>query len=115
LKDIKLPGIGTVKSFVGNSEENEMFFRFVSFNEPAISFKLDFDTFELETVHRKQISELIAFHDDFVTDEAFFPSKDGTTVHMFIVRKKSVLPSLDHKPEKPLLTMFYGYGGFGHS
>lgn len=69
-----------------------MFFRFVSFNEPAISYKLDLDTFELEVIHKKKISELVAFSDDFVTDEAFFPSKDGTMVHMFVVRKKSILP-----------------------
>ena len=50
-----------------------------------------------------------------MTDEAFFPSKDGTMVHMFIVRKKNILPSLDHKPQKPLLTMLYAYGGFGHN
>lgn len=32
---------------------------------------------------------------------------------MFIVRKKSVLPSLDQKPAKPLPTLLYAYGGFG--
>ena len=31
---------------------------------------------------------------------------------MFIVRKKSVLPSLDQTPAKPILTTLYGYGGF---
>lgn len=34
---------------------------------------------------------------------------------MFIVRKKSVLPSLDHAPKKPILTKLYAYGGFGIS
>lgn len=34
---------------------------------------------------------------------------------MFIVRKKSVLPSLDSAPEKPILTKLYAYGGFGIS
>ena len=32
---------------------------------------------------------------------------------MFIVRKKSVLPSLDSAPIKPILTTLFGYGGFG--
>ena len=34
---------------------------------------------------------------------------------MFIVRKKSVLPSLNAVPEKPILTILYGYGGFNVS
>lgn len=34
---------------------------------------------------------------------------------MFIIRKKSVLPSIDETPEKPIPTILYGYGGFGIS
>ena len=34
---------------------------------------------------------------------------------MFIVRKKSVLASLDSKPDKPIPTLLTGYGGFGVS
>jgi len=32
---------------------------------------------------------------------------------MFIVRKKSVLASLDSKPDKPIPTLLTAYGGFG--
>jgi len=32
---------------------------------------------------------------------------------MTIIRKKSVLPSLDSKPEAPVLTHLTAYGGFG--
>ena len=45
----------------------------------------------------------------------FYPSKDGTKIPMFIVRKKTNLPSLDSKPAKPLPTVLYAYGGFGKS
>lgn len=34
---------------------------------------------------------------------------------MFIIRKKSVLPSIDETPEKPIPTLLYAYGGFGIS
>lgn len=34
---------------------------------------------------------------------------------MFVVRKKETLPSVDAKPEKPVLTNLYAYGGFGVS
>lgn len=43
----------------------------------------------------------------------FYESKDGTKVPMFIVRKKSFLPTLDSKPKAPMPTLLYGYGGFG--
>lgn len=34
---------------------------------------------------------------------------------MFIIRKKSVLPSIEKQPEEPIPTILYGYGGFGSS
>ena len=42
----------------------------------------------------------------------FFTSKDGTKVPMFIARKKSTLATLNEKPEKPIPTLMYAYGGF---
>lgn len=50
---------------------------------------------------------------DFKTDLVHYKSKDGTEIPMFIVRKKSVLPSLTSKPKKPIPTLIYVYGGFG--
>ena len=32
---------------------------------------------------------------------------------MFVIRKKDVLPDINVKPEKPIPTLLYGYGGFG--
>lgn len=34
---------------------------------------------------------------------------------MFIVRKRNVLPNIHQRPEKPLPTILYAYGGFGIS
>jgi len=34
---------------------------------------------------------------------------------MYLIRKKSILPTLDSVPKKPLPTILYGYGGFGSS
>ena len=34
---------------------------------------------------------------------------------MFVVRKKDTLPSVNDKPEKPIPTILYGYGGFNVS
>lgn len=51
--------------------------------------------------------------DIFVTDQVHFKSKDGTQIPMFIVRKKSVLPDVNVRPEKPIPVFLYAYGGFG--
>lgn len=53
--------------------------------------------------------------DDFITDQVWYTSKDGTQVPAFVIRKKSLLPSIDASPEKPLLTMLYAYGSHGVS
>ena len=33
---------------------------------------------------------------------------------MFLIRKKSILPSIKEQPKQPIPTILYGYGGFGN-
>jgi prolyl oligopeptidase len=44
--------------------------------------------------------------DDYVTEEYFYPSADGTKVHLFMTRRKDIVPD----GTNPLY--LYGYGGF---
>lgn len=73
------------------------------------------ETYEVQALRRPRLEHLSLNLSDFTTDQAWFDSKDGTKVPMFLIRKKSVLPSLDKAPEKPIPTILYGYGGFGNS
>jgi prolyl oligopeptidase len=44
---------------------------------------------------------------DYAVDQRFYPSKDGTRVPLFIVRRKSIAAA-----GRPVPTLLYGYGGF---
>ena len=45
--------------------------------------------------------------DDYIVEQRSFPSKDGTKVPMYVVRKRSLEASGTAAP-----TLLYGYGGF---
>jgi prolyl oligopeptidase len=68
--------------------------------------------FKMEKLRDSKLKDQSFKPEDFVTDQVFFKSKDGTKVPMFITRKKSLLPTLDSKPTQPITTLLYGYGGF---
>ncbi|MBB5732688.1 prolyl oligopeptidase [Altererythrobacter atlanticus] len=101
---IDLAGIGSVGGFTGRPDDKETFYSFTSFNRPATIYRLD-----LETGERTVFAEpKLAFDpDDFLVEQRFYTSKDGTVVPMFIMRRKDVADS-----GKPVPTLLYGYGGF---
>lgn len=83
-----------------------------SFTDPGTNYRLDMDSYELEVINRIKLNDKNIDTSDYKTDQIWYRSKDGTLVPAFVTRKKSVLPSLDTPPEKPLPAMFFGYGGF---
>lgn len=101
--EIKLPGIGTVNGFGGNSDDTFVFYTFNSFSTPPTTFKYDIKT-KQSTVFRKL--KLSFDPEQFTTDQIFFKSKDGTKIPMFITHKKGL--KLDGNNP----TLLYGYGGF---
>lgn len=48
-----------------------------------------------------------------IVEDSFYPSNDGAMIPCVIVRNRNVLSSLAQKPEKPIPTWIYMYGGFG--
>ena len=76
------------------------------------AYKMDLETYQYTPI----ITTQTGYNpEDFITDQIWFTSKDGTEVPAFVIRKKSVLPSIDSEPKKPLLTMLYAYGSHGVS
>ncbi len=105
IRDIELPGIGTV-GFAGVQDEPDCYYSFTSVERPATVYRYDLETGE-STLYVKP--ELAFNPDDFVTEEIFYTSKDGTRVPMFITHKKG----LRLNGKNP--TLIYGYGGFNIS
>ncbi|MGP1540171.1 prolyl oligopeptidase family serine peptidase [Bacteroides pyogenes] len=105
IHEIKLPSLGSV-GFSGDKDDKECFFGFTSFTIPGATYKYDMDgnSYELYRAPEVQFNP-----DDFVTEQIFFTSKDGTKVPMFLTYKK------DLKKNGKNSVFLYGYGGFGIS
>jgi prolyl oligopeptidase len=103
---VELPGIGAASGFNGRADDPETFFSYESFNTPATINRLDVQTGAIEVFKAPKVAFDPA---DFVVEQVFYASKDGTRVPMFIARHKDVVPD----GERP--TMLYGYGGFNIS
>ncbi len=101
LRDIALGELGTAGGFSGKPGENETFYSFTSFTRPATIYRLDLGTGEQQVFAEPKMS---FDPDGFEATQVFYPSKDGTKIPMFIVRKKGITG--------PAPTLLYGYGGF---
>jgi prolyl oligopeptidase len=103
VREVALPGLGTVGGFGGRFDDRETFFAYTDFVTPTEIFRYDLGSGE-RTLFKAPRVELDAR--DFVTEQVFYHSKDGTRVPMFIVHKRG----LARDGRAP--TILYGYGGF---
>lgn len=104
IDEIRLSGLGTAGGFEGKPGDPETFFSFSSFNRPAAIYRLDLSTGKTSAFAEPKLT---FDPDDYVVEQRFYRSKDGTQVPLFLVRKKSVAAA-----GTPVPTMLYGYGGF---
>jgi len=98
---VALPGIGTAQGFGGDPDDAETFFAFTSFNMPPTIYRYDVAD-GASTVWAAP--SLLFDPEQFVVEQRFYESKDGTRVPMFVVHKKDAA--------FPAPTLLYGYGGF---
>ncbi len=103
VRDVDFPGIGSVAGFGGRWDDTETFYEFTTFTRPATIYRYDVVTGE-STIFREP--KLKFNPDDFVTQQVFYSSKDGTRVPMFLTYRKG------WKPDGQTPTLLYGYGGF---
>lgn len=103
LSEIELPTFGTV-SISSSRKEPEVFYTFSSFVYPATIYSYDLASGESTLYWSPEIEGLNA--EDYVTEQVFYTSADGTRVPMFTVRRKDVEPDGNNP------VYLYGYGGF---
>ncbi len=106
VREIKLPGVGSVGGFGGKKEAKELYFSFTNYNTPGSSYKFNPEDGTYEIYWKPNI----AFDSDsYESKQVFYTSKDGTKVPMIITYKKGI--KLDGNNP----TILYGYGGFNVS
>jgi len=106
LHDVELPAIGTAAGFGGRHDAKTVYYAFTSFTYPTTIYKYDLAS-NTSTVFRAPKVDVNP--EDYMTNQVFFASKDGTKIPMFIVRKKGV------KLNGQNPTYLYAYGGFNVS
>lgn len=103
IREVALPGIGTVSGFGGEKEDTELYYSISTFTAPTTIYSFDVKSGESKLYLRPEVK----FNpDDFTTEQIFFTSKDGTRVPMFVSYRKGL--KLNGKNPCYL----YGYGGF---
>lgn len=106
VRDLELPGIGTISFAESNKDDASCFYSFTNFTTPGTIYQLDIASGK-STLYTKPNFKINT--DDYETKQIWFNSKDGTKIPMFVVHKKGI--QLDGN--NPL--MLYGYGGFNIS
>ncbi len=106
VREVALPGIGSVNGFGGKADDPETFYSFSSFNAPPTIYHHDVVSGESTVFKQADVDFDPA---DYVVRQVFYDSKDGTRVPMFIAHKVGVELDGDNP------TLLYGYGGFNIS
>lgn len=106
IREVELPGIGTVGGFGAKKEEKELYYNFTNYVTPGSIYKYNIETGATELYQKSKID----FDSDaYESKQIFYTSKDGAKVPMIITHKKG----LELTGKNP--TILYGYGGFNIS
>ncbi|HXU86744.1 MAG TPA: prolyl oligopeptidase family serine peptidase [Verrucomicrobiae bacterium] len=101
--DVALPAIGSIVELSGRRVDDELFLSFETFlSPPAVLAVRMTDGRVREAGH----STLAWDPAEFVTEQVFVTSPDGTRIPMFLSRRRST------RPEGDTPTLLHGYGGF---
>jgi prolyl oligopeptidase len=101
--EIALPGLGTAAGFDGAPDSGETFYTFAGFTTPPTVYRYDFAAGTSSVFKQPEVGFDPTRYE---TTQAFYQSKDGTRIPMFITARKGA-PRDGSNP-----TILWGYGGF---
>ena len=106
LGEVELPGLGTAGGLNGKKEDDTLYYNFTNYHSPGVIYSYNPNT----KISKQYWKPEIDFNpDDYISEQVFYTSADGTQVPMIITRKKGV----EYNGKNP--TILYGYGGFNIS
>jgi prolyl oligopeptidase len=101
--EVALPGLGGIEGFQGEEAQSETFFSYTDYLTPPRIYRFDVPANRASLWRGAQPPAAAA---QFVTEQVFYNSKDGTRVPMYVTRRRDAA----RDGNQPLL--LYGYGGF---
>jgi prolyl oligopeptidase len=101
--EVPLPGLGRIEGFEGEGAQTETFFSYTDYLTPGRVYRFDVPANRATLWREPHNSALTA---QFITEQVFYNSKDGTRVPMFITHRRDTA----RDGNQPVL--LYGYGGF---
>lgn len=105
-QDVTMPGQGTVVGPFAKAKDDYFYYSYNSYIQPETIYKFDFKTGESSLYDQPKV----AFDPhNYISEQVFYQSKDGTRVPMLISYKKG----LSKNGNNP--TLLYAYGGFAIS
>ena len=104
VKKLDFPKNGTISSISTKPDSSQLFFSFSNYIRPKEIFEYDLSDKQLKSIWSQSVPGFNA--NEFISKQAFYQSKDGTLIPMFISHMKDI----ELNNENPLL--LYGYGGF---
>ena len=106
LRELELPGMGSVAAFAGKIGDREAFYAYTDFTSAPTIYRYDLATGKNEVFRSPRIDVAPT---RFETKQVFYQSRDRTRVPMFLVHRTGLEPDGNNP------TLLYGYGGFNIS
>ena len=103
---LALPGIGSVSAGGGKIDAEDTFFTFTNYTTPPTVYRLNLKSHEASVWKQPRLT---FDPQQYVTEQVFATSQDGTRVPLFVTYRKGI------KRDGTAPTLLYGYGGFNIS
>jgi prolyl oligopeptidase len=106
VKQIELPGIGSINALSAEPESEDLLISFSSFLMPRAVYRMDLETLEYTLYHQ----HAVPFDPEvFEFEQVWFESLDKTRIPMFLLHKRGI------ERDGKNAAVVHGYGGFGVS